>query len=188
MKILIMGNGPSLNDMPLDLLLTMDSFGANYCPHQPMYYVCVDHNILTDHSEEVYELAAGAKIAFLAAKEAGTSRLYDLPNVQLIAKDTDAFKQERFFSGLTCTYVALKMAYYMGFEEVHLWGVDHSADWAHYREDYPRGDIDRRLERMEGMFQHYRLAAFVYNQAGRRIINHSHPSKLDSIFQRGGKE
>lgn len=184
-QCIIMGNGPSLLEMPHELLWEMDSFGANYCPYQPTFYTCVDHNILTTNSEAVYPLAAGAKIAFLAAKEAGSSRLYDLPNVQLIAKDAYAFKQERFFSGLTCTYVALKMAYYMGFDEAHLWGVDHSPDWAHYRDDYPRGDIDRRLERMEGMFQHYRYAASVYNQAGRRIINHSHPSKLDAIFERG---
>ncbi|MCZ2122249.1 MAG: hypothetical protein LC108_08305, partial [Anaerolineales bacterium] len=82
------------------------------------------------------------------------------------------------------TYVCLKLAYYMGFETVHLYGVDHSPDWSHYRADYPRGDMLRRRARMAEMEYHYRLAQKVYNQAGKRIINHSHPSKLDAIFER----
>lgn len=184
-KCLIMGNGASLNGMPLEMLTKYHSFGVNYCPHQPIYYVCVDHDILINHAEEIYPLAEGAKIAFLAAKEYGSSELYRLTNIRLVSKDDNHFREEHYFSGLTVTYVALKMAFHLGYDEVHLWGVDHSADWKHYRDDYPPGDIDRRAWRMEEMFYHYKLASKVYNQAGRRIINHSFPSKLDGIFERG---
>jgi len=110
--------------------------------------------------------------------------LYELPQVRLLTKDTKAFKAERFFSGMTVVYVALKMAYYLGFETVHLWGVDHSLEWAHYRDNYPAGDVIRRGGLMAEMEYHYSLAAKVYNQAGRRIINHSYPSNLDAIFER----
>jgi hypothetical protein len=182
-----MGNGQSLNDIP-ESCFSIPMFGVNYCPHYPMYYVCVDRDILTVHHAKIYDLAKRAKIAYLAEKERGSSNLYDLPNVQLITHDKEAFHLEHYFSGLTVTYVALKCAYYAGFEEVHLWGVDHSADWAHYKKDYPPGDLDRRVWRMAEMEYHYRLAASVYNKAGRRIVNHSRPSKLDTIFQRVGKE
>lgn len=183
-QCIIMGNGESLNDMPLELLLQMPSFGVNYALHQPQYYVCVDHDILINHHEKIYNLVAGAEIAYLALKEDGSSRLYDLPNVAMVTHDKGAFVGEHFFSGLTVTYVALKMAYYLGFHEVHLWGVDHSAGWEHYRDDYPPGDVDRRAWRMAEMEYHYALAARVYKAAGRRIINHSYPSKLDAIFDR----
>lgn len=183
-QCVIMGNGPSLNDMPLDLLLNMDSFGSNYCPHQPTYFVCVDTTLLMTRWQAVYDLASHAKKAFLSAKHDGSGPLYELPNVQLVINDQQVFRTEHYFTGLTCTYVALKMAYYMGYEEVHLWGVDHSRDWAHYRPDYPRGDIDRRGWRMTEMEFHYALAMKVYSLAGRRIINHSMPSKLDAIFER----
>lgn len=187
-KCIIMGNGPSLNEMPPDQFISMPSWGVNYCPHRCAYYVCVDHAILTRHHEKVYLLAKQAKFAYLAQKEYGSSSLYDLPNVRLVGKDVGKFHEEHYFSGLTVVYVALKMAYYAGFEEVHLWGVDHSPDWKHYRDDYPQGDVDRRAWRMAEMEYHYALAQKVYNNAGRVIINHSHPSKLDAIFQRVGKE
>lgn len=180
----ILGNGPSLNLLPLNMLDEMPSFGANYCPHQPTYYVCVDHDVLMFHHKDVYPLAAGAEIAFLAAKEAGTSNLYNLPNVQLVERNNTHFREERFFTGLTVTYVALKMAFYLGFEQVHLYGVDHSPDWSHYRADYPRGDMLRRRARMAEMEYHYALAQKVYTNNGREIINHSYPSKLDTIFPR----
>ena len=185
---IIMGNGESLNEMPRDLFSSFPSFGVNYCPHRCTYFVCVDHTILTRHHAEIYPIAKQARIAYLAQKELGSSNLYTLPNVKLIAGDRDAFFTEHYFSGLTVVYVALKCAYYLGFEEVHLWGVDHSPDWKHYRDDYPPGDTDRREWRMEQMEFHYQLAQNVYNKAGRVIINHSYPSRLDAIFQRVGKE
>jgi hypothetical protein len=183
-ECLILGNGKSVLDVPNAMLKTHPSFGVNYCFHQPNFYVCVDHNILINHWDKIYHFARGADFVFLAAKERGTSRLYELPQVCLVRNDTRAFKDERYFSGMTVTYVALKMAYYMGFETVHLWGVDHSKDWDHYRSDYPAGDVARRESLMAEMEYSYALAAKVYNHAGRRIINHSHPSNLDAIFER----
>ena len=183
-KCIIMGNGPSIADMPQELLWKMDSFGVNYCPYLPIYYVCVDRDILINHHEDIYNIAALVEIAYLAEKENGTSDLYELPNVQLVTHDKAAFAAERFFSGFTVVYVALKMAYYLGYEEVHLWGVDHSQDWSHYKDDYPRGDVAGRKARMAEMEYHYKLAANVYKAAGRRIINHSHQSSLDMIFDR----
>lgn len=180
----IMGNGPSLLDMPADTLQKFDTFGVNYCPHSPAYYVCVDNDILINHHEKIYKLAAGAKLAFLAAKEFGSSRLYDLNNLFLIRKDETDFKDEHFFSGFTVVYVALKAAFYLGYERVHLWGVDHSPEWDHFRDDYPKGDIEHRAARMNEMFYHYKLAQRVYAENDRRIVNHSRHSRLDLIFPR----
>lgn len=180
----IMGNGPSLLDMPLDTLKKYDSFGVNYCPHSPTYYVCVDHDILINHYEDIYTLAWNAKTAFLAANEYGTSRLYDMSNLFLIRKDEGYFKDEHFMSGFTVVYVALKCAFYLGYERVHLWGVDHSPEWSHYKADYPRGDVEHRAARMNEMFYHYKLAQRVYAENDRRIVNHSRNSRLDLIFPR----
>ena len=180
----IMGNGPSLLEMPKSAIEQYDTFGVNYCPYSPTYYVCIDHDLLVNHHAEVYSLAAAAKIAFLADKEKGTSPLYDLPDVWLVAKDKEYFAAEHFFSGFTVVYVALKMAFYLGYERVHLWGVDHSPEWNHWREDYPKGDQAHRLQRMQEMEYHYRLAQRVYAVNGRRIVNHSHHSRLDAIFSR----
>jgi hypothetical protein len=183
-ECLVLGNGKSLWDVPDFMLKTYPSFGVNYCLYQPNFYVCVDHDILVNHQDEIYGYAKCADFAFLAAKEKGIGDLYELPNVRLLSHDTKAFKAERYFSGMTVVYVALKMAYYLGFETVHLWGVDHSLEWSHYRSDYPAGDVIRRGGLMAEMEYHYQLAADVYNRAGKRILNHSYPSNLDAIFER----
>lgn len=187
-ECLILGNGKSLLELPESMLNTYPSFGVNYCLYQPNFYVCIDHDILTNHYDDIYGFVVNAVFAFLPAKEKGTSPLYDLPRVCTVKKDTHNFKAERFFSGMTVTYVCLKLAYYMGFETVHLYGVDHSPTWDHYRKDYPEGDMTNRAALMAEMEYSYGLAARVYNSAGKRIINHSYPSKLDAIFPRVGKE
>lgn len=183
-KAIIMGNGESLNELPPSVLSSLPSYGVNYAKYQPTYYVCVDHELLTRHHIKVYDLAKRAKVAYLPQKELGSSNIYELPNVELVTHDRDVFSTERYFSGLTVVYVALKIAYYAGFDEVNLWGVDFNPEWTHYRPDYPQGDVERRAWRMEEMYYHFELAARVYNDAGKAIVNHSHPSKLDSIFQR----
>jgi len=184
-ECLILGNGKSLLDVPEFMLNTYPSFGVNYCLYQPNFYVCVDSDILLNHYDEIYGFVLNADFAFLPEKNKGSSLLYDLPQVCMVRNDTRAFKAERYFSGMTVTYVCLKIAYYLGFETVHLYGVDHSLDWAHYTPTYPDGDMKNRAALMAEMEYSYRLAAKVYNQAGRRIINHSHPSNLDAIFERG---
>lgn len=178
---IICGNGPSALNLPA--LPDVPLFGMNFSPIHPDYYICIDTAVLKYHWQEIYRLAAGAKIAYLSAYHDGSSELYDLGNVALVAKDVSAFKAERFMSGFTASYVALKQAYYLGFDEVHLWGVDHSPDWQHYRAGYPPPAPDI-VQRMAVMEEHYQLAAEVYARAGRRIINHSAPSRLDMIFER----
>jgi len=183
-ECLILGNGKSLLELPEFMLNTYPSFGVNYCLWQPNFYVCVDHDILINHYDDIYDFVRSADFAFLPAKEKGTSPLYELPRVCTVTNDKRHFAKERYFSGMTVTYVCLKLAYYMGFETVHLYGVDFSKEWDHYRSDYPSPTNPARESLMEVMFWHYSLAAKVYNSAGRRIINHSHPSKLDAIFER----
>jgi hypothetical protein len=188
---LILGNGPSLNRLPPEVFASMPSFGMNFAKMQPTYYVCVDSRVLTEHAKEIYPLAAGAEIAYLSGKHLNgdahlpTAKLYALPNVEIVWKDQGAFRMERYMSGMTASYVCLKLAYVMGFQEVHLWGVDHSPDWQHYREDYPQDMAATRTDRMKAMEYHYQLAMMVYARAGRRILNHSDPSPLDKIFRRG---
>jgi len=178
---LILGNGPSLNRLPADVFASMPSFGSNFCKVQPTFYVCVDSRVLSQQ-EAIRPLVEGAQIAYLSAKHTGP--LYELPNVKTVERDHASFSAEKYMSGMTATYVCLKLAYYAGFTDVHLWGVDHSPDWRHYREDYPADLAATRRERMRLMEWHYTLAMNVYARAGRKILNHSDPSALDKIFRR----
>jgi hypothetical protein len=187
MVALILGNGRSLLDMPEDLLEKHLSYGMNYCPFQPTNYICVDSTILIHRPMSVYGLAAEAKTAYLSyvhKDDTAPKKLYSLQNVEIVYPDRGSFCQEKYFTGFTSAYVALKLAYYEGFDEVHLWGVDHDKAWAHYRDNYPPGDPMDDF-RFDVQLWHYTLAAEIYKEAGRRIVNFSYPSELDNLFERG---
>jgi len=102
----------------------------------------------------------------------------------LVEKDDNAFKFERVMSGYTGVYVALKMAYYIGFDTVLVFGVDHNAGWEHCADNYPKGVPSTESKKAE-MRWHFAYANDVYRSSGRRILNFSLPSKLDRIFDRG---
>jgi hypothetical protein len=187
---LILGNGPSLNDLPTHDLQFMPSYGSNFIHVQPTYYICIDQKLLTERPMEILARAQGAEIAYLLAEHKdipAAAPLYALPNVQLVERDRGSFKAERYITGRNCTYVALKLAYYAGFDLIHLWGVDHDEAWTHFTPNYPPDPIPQgapRRQVMRSMEDHYQLAANVYARAGRTILNHSHPSALDKIFRR----
>lgn len=185
MKAIILGSGESLNDFPRELLDKYPSYGCNYIGMagiQPTYYVCGDYRLLEDY-EGISETAKNAKTAYFSPVNPKTDKIYSIPHV-LLSRDKDgAFSEEKSLSGGTVTYSMLKQAYYAGFETVYLWGVDFDPEWKHFRDDYPcPGNLDRKVD---AMIHHMKLAASVYKKAGRRIINFSKPSILDTFFERG---
>jgi len=192
---LVMGNGESLNSIPRPLLDRFESFGTNHiylCGIQPTYYVCVDSRVLTEHASAIYNVASRAKLAFLSSlfsenDQPATKSLYSLPNVCLFSKDESAFREERFLSGSTGVYVALKMAYYLGFDTALLFGVDHDEGWKHCADDYPPG-VTTSESKKEQMRWHLQYASEVFRSSRRRILNFSLPSQLDSFYDRGHLE
>jgi len=182
---IVLGNGLTLRNAPIG---RMPTFGVNFvnrCGVWPDYYVCVDSDALTQHTAEIISIAEQAKIAYLSGyytSHPATGKLYALPNVQLVHRDKAAFRDEECMSGHTGVYVALKMAYYAGFDTVHLYGVDQDETWKHAAPDYPHSGNE--ASKIKGMHEHFALAARVYKMADRLIINHSAPSVLDTIFER----
>jgi hypothetical protein len=189
----IMGNGPSLSAVPRELLGKYPTFGVNHVgllPFQPTCHVVVDENILKNFPERVYDAAANAEIAFIGnqAREKnipGAERLYALPNVVILGPGELTFPGETAWTGWTSVYVALKIAYYMGFETVLLVGVDHGLK--HFSDDYPVSSRAEELGpmRLAGHRKHFALADAMYKANNRGIINLSPPSDLDEILERG---
>ena len=185
----IMGNGPSLKDIPKDFLTGYITFGMNFInrlPYAPTYYVCIDSEVLKYSPYEIFSVCKAAELAFLSSYVPDTDnwhlrRLRALPNHVAVGENTFWFRTEIYMSGNTGVYVALKIAYEMGFQRVLLVGVDHTADFKHFCDDYP----EAKAPNMNGMKFHIRLANQVYMDAHREIINLSPPSGLDVIFKRG---
>ena len=89
--------------------------------------------------------------------------------------------------------VAIQLAFYMGFKEVVLIGVDHSYkfegqphaavvstgdDPNHFNDQYFGKGFKWHLPDLEGSEMSYRVADFVYKQNGRRIIDATVGGKL----------
>jgi hypothetical protein len=99
----------------------------------------------------------------------------------------------RMYEGFTVTFVAMQLAYYMGFEEAILIGVDHSFavqgppnttvvskgnDTNHFTPGYFGKGFRWQLPDLEGSERAYRLARQAYVQAGRRIVDATAGGKL----------
>jgi hypothetical protein len=183
---IIVGNGESLKTVPEELLEKYPTFGANHIylmPFQPTYYVCVDAACLEDYVQQIYGSAQGAVTAFLSDKHLGAERLYELENAYLCNENTFRFPGEYWWTGGTAVYVALKIAYVMGFSTAILVGCDRDSEWKHFSDEYPRPHAPPDYQKKQEY--HLGMAGIVYEEAGRRIVNLSLPSALDEFFERG---
>ncbi len=99
----------------------------------------------------------------------------------------------RLFEGFTVTYVALQLAFYMGFSEAILVGVDHNFttqgpanatvvsqgdDPNHFAPGYFGKGFRWQLPDLEGSERAYRLAQAAYTQAGRSVLDATVGGKL----------
>ena len=100
----------------------------------------------------------------------------------------------RVFEGSTVSYVALQLAYYMGFEEVILIGVDHSfttkgdpnvtivsngEDPNHFSAEYFGKGFRWQLPDLEASERAYRMAREAFEASNRRILDATIGGKLD---------
>jgi hypothetical protein len=100
----------------------------------------------------------------------------------------------RLWEGATVTFVALQLAYYMGFEEVILVGVDHSFsaqgkpnqtvvsqgdDADHFDKGYFGKGFRWQLPDLDTSEQGYRMARKIFTAAGRRVLDATVGGKLE---------
>lgn len=140
-RAIIIGNGPSLNDLDLTLLKDEYTFGVNgiflnkdKMGFDPTYYVVEDVFVAEDRSKEINKYK-GPKAQFF-----GNYLDYcikDKPdntwlNVKMDYRDYDNFPHfstnaaRSLWVGGSVTYLCLQLAYYMGFSEVYMIGFDHN--------------------------------------------------------------
>ncbi|MBN2146000.1 MAG: DUF115 domain-containing protein, partial [Anaerolineales bacterium] len=133
-RCFVIGNGPSLRNTDLSKLKGEFTFGLNriYMLFPELGFpttclVSVNDLVLEQCAEEMKALNFPKFITWRARRWLGS-------DPQTIFLDTDYTGVENFrgdasrrmFEGFTVTYVALQLAYYMGFQEAILVGVDHN--------------------------------------------------------------
>lgn len=188
----IIGNGPSLNSVPLSFLNKYDTFGTNrgYLKYVPDYYVAVNPLVITQYREEIVALNTMKFIRWGFMKEIPDA--YPLKSMPL---GFSLNPKAGIYEGYTVTYVCMQLAYYIGYRKVLLVGVDHryvfegkpneerlleGPDPNHFDPNYYRDAIwnNPDLKRSEAS---YKMAKFAFED---QIINLGPDSALD-VFQRG---
>lgn len=133
-RCFIVANGPSIKHTNLDLLENEYSFGLNRIylnfnnsRFRPSYYLCVNELILEQFGNEISGLQMPK---FLNWNRRSLFDHQDNSISYLKSKMVlrDKFQQDVTQSlvvGGTVTFVALQLAYFMGFTEVFIIGLDH---------------------------------------------------------------
>jgi len=162
------------------------------------YLVSVNELVLEQCTAEMHALARqGMPTQFLTWR--ARKWFQDCPEVLFL--DTDFTGPEdftsdatgRIFEGFTVTYVALQLAFYMGFTKVILVGVDHNFvtqgapnakvvsngdDPNHFSAGYFGKGFRWQLPDLEGSERAYVLARQAYAQAGRQVLDATVGGKL----------
>ncbi|MBA7542987.1 hypothetical protein ES705_35312 [subsurface metagenome] len=134
-RCFVMGNGPSLSRMDLSVLKDEITFGMNRIyllfdemPFIPTYYTCVNDLVLEQFADDIQALPM-PKFLNWTCRDHFNSDDINTIFIRLRYSIRDLFVGDPAHSlcgGGTVTYAALQLAYYMGFKEVVLIGVDHS--------------------------------------------------------------
>lgn len=188
----ILGNGPSLKDVDFTQLEGKVVFGTNGIYKNdwdfvPTYLVAVNPLVLEQFGEGIQSTKTikflSAPIISLKIKPDGETHILDT-SLNKPYFQTDISKP--LWEGHTVTYVCLQIAYFMGFKEVILLGLDHyygevaepnkeviaaGKDEWHFRDDYFSNGAKWHLPDLAMSEIAYSLAKWCYENDGRTIIN-----------------
>lgn len=205
-RCFIIGNGPSLRQTDLSKLKNEFTFGLNRIyllfpelGFNTTYLVSVNDLVLEQCAAEMQTLTLPRFVTWRA-------RRWFRPDLGLTFLDTDFTGEENFaqdclgrvFEGYTVTYVALQLAFHMGFKEAILIGVDHNFhtqgpanqaivsqgdDPNHFAANYFGKGFKWQLPDLAGSERAYKLAREAYSNAGRRVLDATVGGKL-TIFDK----
>jgi len=197
----IIGNGPSINRLDLTQLNRYYTFGLNKI-HLLLetvklnlsYHVAVNPYIIEQSKHDFNNLNCPSFLSYHAARRVikATDKIY------YIATKPRPYTFQEIMTdvlceGYTVTYVALQIAFYMGFKNVYLIGVDHhfvynglpnekqlmiGDDPNHFSPKYFKNS-EWQLPDLEASELSYRLAHFYYTRSGRKIFDATLDGKLE---------
>jgi hypothetical protein len=205
-KAVILCNGPSLLKSDLTLLKGTRTFGLNKInmlfdktDYRPDYIASVNPFVNEQNAEffnttSIPLFLRNDAMAHIKPR-ANVTFLYPAMQ-QKFARDCSM----SIYEGFTVTYVALQLAYHMGFEQVALIGCDHNfaqtgaanktvvsgeKDASHFDPNYFAGGVKWQLPDLLQSEVSYSMARDIFEGSGRRIYNCTEGGKLE-VFQRRG--
>ena len=192
-RCVLVANGPSLNHMELAFLRREVTIGLNkiYLGIQkfgfyPRYFVAVNDKVVAQSALQINALNCvkfiSGRSAQLVPENALTYHINtDNPPTRFCSDITQGVHE-----GWTVTYAALQVAYYLGFREVVIVGMDHRYEYTgkpneaqrldgsdpnHFSPDYFGGGQTWDNPDLVNSEESYRVARAEFEKAGRRIID-----------------
>lgn len=206
-RCVVIGNGPSINQMDLSALGSEYTLGMNriYLKFEEWGFetdalACVNGTVITQFWEDFSKLKTIKIFNWRHARE-----MVDDERTLLLASrpgvDPQGDIEEGLYnSGYTVTNTCLEIAYFLGFSEVILIGVDHSYvqprghggksivsqgdDPNHFDKNYFGKGVTWQLPNLKGSEYVFQCMRDLYEKDGRRIIDATLGGKLD-IFEKG---
>ena len=200
-RCVIIGNGPSLGKMDLSFLENEICFGMNRIfllfdrwKFRPTYYVSVNPLVIEQSADEILKVNAPKFLSnngspFFPNPPADMFFIRSLPAWIFSSNPCKGLCE-----GWTVTYFAMQLAYFMGFSEVVLIGVDHhfvtpgdpnkeivsqGDDPNHFHPEYFGKGMRWNLPDLERSEHSYRMAKAAFESSGRRIIDATLSGKLN---------
>jgi hypothetical protein len=209
-RCVIIGNGPSLLETDLSLLESETTFGLNKVyllfpriSWEPTYVVSYVPDVVRQAKEELNKL----KMPLFLSKEGREllgprqGETYHFGPIKRFLFSMKPHKE--ICVGHTVTYVTLQLAFYMGFSQVILIGVDHSFGYEgppdkwhvidepskgrHFDENYFAPGQTWQAPNLKMAEAHYRLARDVYDFFDRKIVDCTVNGKLQ-VFRKSTLE
>jgi len=212
-KCVILCNGPSLNSVDFDLLKESKVFtiGLNKInlmfdrtDFRPDLICAVNPFVVQQNVDFFLNTNIPLFLDYLAVrKSGGINQLIKRPNINVLYSSGVLGQFSTNLAGGICqgytvTYVALQVAFYLGFTEVALVGCDHSfsstglanstitqqtTENNHFILNYFPPGSQWQLPDLAGSEFHYEIAREVYKAKNRTIYNATDGGKLE-VFQR----
>lgn len=218
-RCFIIGNGPSLNKHNLSLLKDEYTFGVNSFFYKtretgfkPYFYVVEDSSVMKENIEEIRRFDTPFKFFPTNYKNLhpkNENTIFFRMNRGFYEKSSPNFVVPRFstdatkvlYCGQSVTYINLQLAYFMGFSEVYLIGMDFSYviptshkrsgdvllsdsdDPNHFHKDYFGKGKTWKDPKLDRVALNYKQAKLVYEATGRSIYNATIGGSLE-IFER----
>lgn len=143
-RCFIIGNGPSLNQIDLSKIKNEYSFGVNsiFLKYEdqsfvPSFYVVEDNHVIDDNIQKINSFLDKPKFSFFPAKY--EEKIKRTKNTIFLTCDYGFYWNSHIFGGIprfsrdasqtvftgqSVTHINLQLAYYFGFDEVYLIGMD----------------------------------------------------------------
>ncbi|CAA6812760.1 MAG: FIG00855465: hypothetical protein [uncultured Sulfurovum sp.] len=215
-RCFVIGNGPSLNKCDLSLLKDEYSFAVNgifyktrEMGYRPNFYMVEDGHVVNDNIKEINKFDCEHRFfPYIYKNKIRKTKKTHFFNADLsfynsknpIAQFSTDFS-EKAYAGQSVTMMQLQLAYYLGFTEVYLIGMDFSYDVPtsteitgntyesneddpnHFHPDYFGKGKKWHDPKLDRVLMNYEKCKEAFEEDGRKIYNATVGGKLE-LFER----